>query len=157
MLKGLKGVFACLNSHDVRYLVIGGVAAIAHGRNRLTYDLDILIDATPENAERLLAAFEEAGFGTASLTTPAELLDAEITIFKDREHVDVQTRTPGIEFDAAWSRRVTAVFHDQPFFVLCKNDLIASKLAAGREIDLEDVRLLQLDEAAGKRQAAGDE
>ena len=146
MLNGLKGVFACLNSHDVRYLVIGGVAAIAHGANRLTYDLDIVIDVTPENAERLLAALAEAGFGTALLITPAELLESEITVFKDRERLDVQTRTPGIEFDAAWSRRKTAVFHDQPFFLLNKEDLIASKRAAGRDIDLEDVRLLELDD-----------
>ena len=146
MLNGLKGVFACLSSHDVRYLVIGGVAAIAHGANRLTYDLDIVIDATPENAERLLAALEGAGFGTASLITPAELLESEVTVFKDRERLDVQTRTPGIEFEAAWSRRETAVFHDQTFFLLNKEDLIASKRAAGRDIDLEDVRLLELDD-----------
>ncbi|MFO7899233.1 MAG: DUF6036 family nucleotidyltransferase [Planctomycetota bacterium] len=142
-----------MNSHEVRYLVIGGVAAIAHGTNRLTYDLDILIDPTPDNAERLLAALEEAGFGTASLTTPAELLDTEITIFKDRERVDVQTKTPGIEFDAAWSSRQTAVFRGQPFFVLCKDELIASKRAAGRDVDLEDVRLLLLDEGAEKHDA----
>ena len=148
MLNGLKGVFACLNSHDVRYLVIGGVAAIAHGVNRLTYDLDILIDATPENAERLLAALEEARFGTASLITAAELLENEVTIFKDRERLDVQTRTPGIEFGAAWSQRKTAVFHDQTFFLLSKEDLIKAKLAAGRDVDREDVRLLQLDDDA---------
>jgi len=146
VLNGLKGVFACLNSHDVRYVVIGGVAAIAHGANRLTHDLDILIDATPENAERLLAALEQAGFGTASLISPPELLDTEITIFNDRDRIDVQTRTPGIEFDAAWSRRETADFYDQTFFVLSKEDLIASKRAAGRDVDLEDIRALQPDD-----------
>jgi hypothetical protein len=48
MLKRLQSVFASLRSHDVRYVVIGGIAAIAHGVPRATFDLDILIEATLE-------------------------------------------------------------------------------------------------------------
>ena len=77
-------VFASLNSHGVKYLVIGGVAAIAHGVPRTTFDLDMLIEATPENARRLLDALAGAHFGTALLTSPEDLLAQEITIFRDR-------------------------------------------------------------------------
>ena len=54
MLNRLHGVFASLQSHEVRYLVIGGIAAVLHGVPRATFDLDILIDATPENAGRMV-------------------------------------------------------------------------------------------------------
>jgi len=42
-----------INKHDVEYIVIGGVAMISHGMPRLTQDLDLLINLTPENIGRL--------------------------------------------------------------------------------------------------------
>lgn len=144
MLNRLQGVFSSLQKHDVKYVVIGGIASVLHGVPRATFDLDILIEATPDNAQKLLDALLDAGLGTASLITTDELLAHEITIFKDRVRVDVQTRTPGIEFDGAWERREIVEFQGQEFYILSKKDLIASKRAAGRNIDLEDVRLLEL-------------
>jgi len=146
MLDRLKAVFASFQNHDVRYVVIGGIAAILHGVPRATFDLDILIEATPENARRLLAALLNAGMGTAALTTPEEILANEITVFADRVRIDVQTRTPGLNFLDAWAKRKTINYRGQDFFVLSKPDLIASKRAAGREVDLEDARPLELPE-----------
>ncbi len=147
MLNRLKDVFASCERHDVRYIVIGGIAAILHGVPRATFDLDLLIEATPQNAARLLAALAEAGLGTAALTNPADLLAHEITVFRDRVRIDVQTATPGLVFREAWLRREIMVFEGQRFFVAGKADLIASKRAAGRPVDLEDVRLLELPDA----------
>jgi hypothetical protein len=144
MLDRLKAVFASFQNHDVRYVVIGGIAAVLHGVPRATFDLDILIDATPENARRLLQALLAAGMGTAALTTPEEVLANEITVFADRIRIDVQTRTPGVSFSEAWSNRETMDYRGQNFFVLSKADLIASKRAAGRPIELEDARLLEI-------------
>ena len=146
MLNQYRDVFRCLNSHDVRYLVIGGVAAILHGVPRATFDLDILIDPTPENAQRLLDGLLEARLGTAALTTAEKVLRNEITILNDRLRIDIQTRTPGIEFESAWAGRDILQHGDEPFFVVNRADLIASKLACGRDIDLADVRALQSSE-----------
>jgi hypothetical protein len=144
MLERLKDVFRSFQKNEVRYLVIGGIASVLHGVPRATFDLDILVDATPDNARRLIDALLSAGLGTASLTNPEDLLAHEITIFKDRIRIDVQTSTPGLAFEDAWDRRVTMNFRGQEFHVVSKEDLISSKLAAGRDIDLEDVRLLEL-------------
>ena len=81
MLNRLRGVFASLQAHEVKYVVIGGIAAVLHGVPRATFDLDILIEATAENAQRLLEALVAAGLGTASLITAEELLGNEITVF----------------------------------------------------------------------------
>ena len=59
MLNYLQSVFASFHSHDVRYVVIGGIAAVLHGVPRATCDLDILIEATAPNAERLLQVLRE--------------------------------------------------------------------------------------------------
>jgi hypothetical protein len=56
MLNQLRGVYSSLLKHKVKYVTIGGIAAILHGVPRATFDLDILIEATPENAQRLLDA-----------------------------------------------------------------------------------------------------
>jgi hypothetical protein len=150
MLQRLPRVFASFASHEVRYLVLGGIAAVLYGVPRATFDLDILIEATPENARRLLAALAEAGLGTAAMITPEELLAHEITVFEDRVRLDVQTRTPGLEFASAWQRRSTMTFEGQSFPVVSREDLIAAKRAAGRAIDREDVRLLEASKPPGE-------
>ena len=146
MLNRLQDVFKFFQQHEVKYLVIGGVATVIYGVPRATFDLDILIEATTENAQRLLAALTEAGFGTATLTNAQDLVAHEITVFSDRVRIDVQTSTPGITFQDAWNRRKTVTYQGQDFFILSKEDLINAKRAAGREVDLEVVRLLELPE-----------
>ena len=146
MLYRLQDVFRFFQQHEVKYLVIGEVASVIYGVPRATFDLDILIEATTENVQRLLAALMEAGFGTATLTNPEDLIAHEITVFNDRVRIDVQTSTPGISFQDAWSRRKTINYQGQNFFVLSKEDLINTKRASGRDVDLEDVRLLELPE-----------
>ena len=143
MLNQLREIFLSFQKHQVRYVVIGGIAAILHGVPRTTFDLDILIKATPENAQRLLDAMLDANLGTAALTTPEQLLSQEIVIFNDRVRIDVQTSTPGINFDEAWAKRETMEYQGRTFYVVSRGDLIASKRAAGRKVDLEDIRLLE--------------
>jgi hypothetical protein len=147
MLDRLADVFRSFQQCEVRYVVLGGIAAVLHGVPRATFDLDILIDPTPENARRLLAALAQAGMGTASLTTAEKVLANEITVFKDRVRVDVLTTAPGLTFERAWDHRQTMNYLSQEFFVVSKRDLIASKRASGRPVDLEDARLLELPEA----------
>jgi len=144
MLNRLQDVFKSFQQHEVRYLVIGGVASVLHGVPRATFDLDILIDPTEDNALQLLSALVDAGFGTAAMTNAQEILAHEITVFNDRVRIDVQTRTPGVSFHDAWRRRKTVTYHGQDFFILSKEDLIASKQASGREVDLEDIHMLEL-------------
>ena len=86
---------------------------------------------------------EAAGLGTAALTDVNDLLAHEITVFSDRVRIDVQTRTPGLSFADAWAHRQTMSYEGQAFFVVSRSDLIASKRAAGRPRDLEDVRVLE--------------
>ena len=48
MLNRLGEVFESFHNHKVKYLVIGGIAAVLHGVPRATFDLDILIEATED-------------------------------------------------------------------------------------------------------------
>ncbi len=144
MLNRLQDVFKSFQQHEVKYVVIGGVASVLHGVPRATFDLDILIEATAQNAKRLLKALAEAGFGTATMTSAEDIVAHEITVFNDRVRIDVQTKTPGVTFEEVWLRRKTINYQGQDFFVLSRDDLIASKRACGRDVDIEDIRLLEL-------------
>lgn len=146
MIDQLQPVFASFQKNDVRYLVIGGIAAVLYGVPRATFDLAILIEATKENAQKLLNALFDIGFGTAQMTSADEIIDKEITIFTDRIRLDVQTSTLGIRFEDAWRRRTIMTYEGQDFDVVSFADLIQSKTSAGREVDLEDVRILTSEE-----------
>ena len=146
MLNQLKDVFASFQKNEVKYIVIGGIASVLHGVPRATFDLDILIEATPSNVKKLLTALEGAGLGTASLTSVEDVLAHEITIFKDRVRIDVQTSTPGIEFAEVWEKRIKMVYQEQLFYVISKEDLIRSKKASGRKVDFEDLHILEADD-----------
>ena len=145
MLNQYQAVFKSLHSHEVKYLVIGGIAVILHGVPRATFDLDIIIEATLENAERLLKALQNAGMGTAELITPEELLQHEISIFQDFIRLDVHTFSPGITFSEAWKERLIMKMGGQEIYVLSKSNLIKAKRAAGRRIDVQDADALSQD------------
>jgi len=125
---------------------------VLYGVPRATFDLDVLIEPTRQNAERLLRAMIEAGLGTAALTSADDVLSKEITIFTDRIRLDVQTSTPGLVFEDAWRRKVTMNYKGQTLEVVSLTDLIASKRASGRDVDLEDVRILESKDANPTRE-----
>ena len=57
-----------LNEHHVEYLLIGGYAVGYYGYPRATGDIDIWIAANQANAEKIMAALEEFGFGDTGMT-----------------------------------------------------------------------------------------
>ena len=59
MLDQLQNVFASFQKNEVKYLVIGGIAAVLYGVPRATFDLDILIEPSLENAQALIVALDD--------------------------------------------------------------------------------------------------
>jgi len=129
-------------------VVIGGIAAGPHGVPRATFDLDILIEATVENARRRLNALKEAGFGTAALTSAEGVAAHEVAVFNDYARIDVQTSTPRLEFAEDWASREAMTHKGQEFYMVSGEGLIQTKRAAGREVDIADVRTLGKEESA---------
>lgn len=75
----------CLNSAEVKYLVIGGYAVNFHGFHRNTMDFDVWIECSSENAERISKAMIAFGFGPASVTP---------NLFLDREKISGLAESP---------------------------------------------------------------
>ena len=62
-----KEFIQLLNANKVKYLVIGGYAVAIHGHPRYTKDIDIWIEMSSENAQKLMTALTEFGFGSLGL------------------------------------------------------------------------------------------
>jgi predicted nucleotidyltransferase len=137
---------AALNAHGVRYLVVGAHAVAHHARPRATKDLDILLDATPGNARRALAALRDffggtdSGYAVEDLTDPRWIIQLGIAPVR----IDLLSQVPGCpSFEEAWRNRVEAHFGRAKAHYLGLDDLIRAKEAAGRAQDRADVRALR--------------
>jgi CBS domain-containing protein len=133
-----------LNKKCVKYVLIGGTAAILYGSPRVTKDIDILIEPSAENSNNLLKALKEAGFGTANLTSAKKILNNEVTIFKDYTVLDVFTKLKGSDFKTVWQNKRMKRINHESVPVIDLDELIKVKKAAGRDIDLEDVKILRI-------------
>jgi len=143
---------AALNHHGVRYLIIGAHAVALHARPRATKDLDILLQPTPTNARRVLAALRDF-FGDADLGyTIADLTDPQWTIQLGAApvRIDLLSAVPGgLTFTAAWKNRVEARFGSIKAYYIGLDELIRVKEATARAQDRADLRVLRW----AKRQA----
>ena len=135
-----------LNAHGVRYLVVGAHAVAFHARPRATKDLDLLIDPTTENAQRVLAAIRSFFGGSdldltaADLTTPGRIVQLGIA----PSRIDLMPNLTAVEdFEAAWDRRAQGRFADVETQYLSREDLIQAKAGAGRDQDRADLRALR--------------
>jgi hypothetical protein len=130
--------------HDVKYVVIGGIAAILHGAPRATFDPAILIGATPASARRLLDALRDAGPGTAALTSPEDVLTDENNHLSRSSARGCPDFRPRGRLLGCMEGSRDDDLSEQELHVLSRTHLIASKRAFGRDVDLEDARLLGL-------------
>ncbi len=143
MITRSTALFTALEKNTVKYVVIGGVAAVLYGVPRMTGDIDLFIEASPENARCVLNALADLGYDTAELVTPDGLIAVKFLMFENGIKIDVMLDIPGLDFATAWANKETMHAGKQMFYVVSKADLISSKLASGRERDLADAAALQ--------------
>lgn len=154
MFPDFKELLSAFNAHSVKYLIVGGYAVSFHAQPRATKDLDILIKADPANAEATFAALLSFGAPLGSIHVEDLAHPAKFIRFGHPPiAVDIFSGIDGVDFDGAWERRVEAIIDSESgltTFFISKEDLIASKIAAGRLRDLADVE--EIREAAEEGQ-----
>jgi len=93
--------------HDVRYLVIGGLAFIYHARPRYTKDMDLWVDPSPRNVRRANTALAE--FGSPHLLG-VEAPDEILQIGLPPNRIDFLRVVAGPSFAQAWRRRIAGKY-----------------------------------------------
>lgn len=155
MYQDYKDLLSAFNAHGVRYLVVGAYAVIFHAQPRFTKDIDVLIQADPSNAHATYDAL--AAFGAPLEGIRPEDFAERGSFFRfghDPYGFDILPEIPGVDFDAAWERRVEGVIDPKSglrAFFISAPDLIASKLAAGRPQDIADAEAICKAAEARKR------
>lgn len=156
MFEDFKDLLSAFNDHNVKYLIVGGYAVSFYAQPRFTKDLDIFIKADPANARAAYAAL--ASFGAPlSRVKLEDLADPQkfIRFGEPPVAVDIMPGIDGLTFDEAWERRVAGAVEPESNLMalfVSREDLIASKLAAGRMRDLADVEEIREAENSGAKQ-----
>ncbi len=97
----LAKICAALNREGARYILIGGFAVIARGLQRPTKDIDLLIDASPENVERVKRALAVLPDNAAREVRADEVQRYDIIRVADEVVIDLMARACGVTWEEA--------------------------------------------------------
>lgn len=129
----------------VRFVVIGGLAAQAHGSPLITEDLDICFDLDRDNLDRLgevltelMAVRRGMPDGVVAPVDAGALRAGDVFTLRTRYgDLDLLARPdPGLDFAMLTSRAVHFEYDGLPVQIASLDDVIAMKRAAGRPKDL---------------------
>lgn len=151
-------IFKCLNDAKVKYLVAGGMAVNLHGIPRVTQDLDIVVDLSPDNVKNLAETLKSIGFFPRAPVDPLLIADPAVRnewITKKNMKVfcfyngkmpmyeiDVFIIIP-VDINKAFKRAVIKKTGKISIPLVSIDDLIKMKKLAGRPQDLWDIRMLK--------------
>lgn len=143
-----QDIIELFNKHHVRFLIAGAYAMSKVGYSRSTYDIDLWVDKTQDNAINIYNALAE--FGIPFEIEPANFLEPNsvLQIGIEPNRIDILTDIDGLTFDEAWENKQIAKFDLIEAFTLEINDLIKNKKASNRPKDQLD--LVQLQELVKK-------
>lgn len=137
---------ASCNDEGVRYLVVGAHAVAYHAIPRATKDLDIYVEPTKENAERLLSAIRSFFGGSDMGFTVRDVveLDTVLQLGVAPVRIDLLSSISGIEsFAAAWKNRSDGRYGSVDTHYISLEDLIVAKRSADRAQDRADLEHLE--------------
>lgn len=127
-----KEFLRLLREHGVRYLLVGGYAVGYHGYPRTTNDIDIWIECSSENAERVVGALREFGFNTPLLSAKLFLKDDSIVRFGVAPvRIEVITSISGVSFKVCYPSRIAATIDGVDIDLIDLAHLKINKKAAG--------------------------
>jgi len=132
-----------LNRHQVEYVVIGGKAVQSYGSTRKADDIDVWINPSADNANKMVSSVKE--FLGANMH-PRDFTDDKIVYFgRNPYRIDLHKDVPGLgQFPDHYANRVPARTKDgTDYTVVSPHDLVASKKAAGRPKDLQDITYIE--------------
>jgi hypothetical protein len=142
---------------NIRYVLVGGLAVLLHGVDRLTADIDLVVDLAPEQALKAVETLLALGFKANVPVDARQFADAAVRERWQKESGmlvlsfwDPQNQRPTVDLFADYPMDFEALYENSLLLPLATtnvrvasiNHLIAIKQAAGRPKDLEDVNRL---------------
>ena len=142
LLKDLVDLCRRLNAADARYVVVGGMAIIQHGFVRATEDIDLLVDASRENFDKIKTAMLGLPDGAIRDVQPGDLDQYVVVRVGDEFVVDLMKAACGVEYAEASTEVQVVTLEGVPIpFATAK--LLWRLKQTHREKDVEDRAFLR--------------
>jgi hypothetical protein len=142
--KDFREFIELLNSHNIKYLVVGGYAVTVHGYPRYTNDIDIWFWIDKTNAENLIKALKDFGFGSLDIKVDDFLNPNKVVqLGYPPNRIDLLTSISGVEFDECYPKKVTINIAGISVYLIDIESLKKNKKASGRHKDLNDLENLE--------------
>ncbi len=130
-----------LNDSEVEYVLVGGMAVILHGYVRGTGDMDVWVNKTKDNYQKLVKAFALFGMPVFDMTENA-FLGNEFDVWGigvQPVRIEIMTAVKGLAFDETYS--LSQLYNEDGLQIrfIHLNHLLKAKNAAGRFRDLDDI------------------
>ncbi|SEF55805.1 hypothetical protein SAMN05421819_0411 [Bryocella elongata] len=141
MLQDHRDLLLAFNECHVKYLLVGGHALGRYAEPRATRDMDVFIEASPDNSQRVFAGLAKygaplAGYSPTDFQNPYE----GFQIGAPPQQIDLIFAISGVSFQEAWADSLEGTIFDEiPVRYLSADHFIRNKNAAGRLQDLADV------------------
>ena len=130
-----------LHKNEVDYLVVGGYALAFHGKPRHTGDLDIWINNTEANAEKLVLAIADFGLSSLGLTKSDFMKEGYVTqIGYPPLRIDLLNTIDGVKFEDAFPNRLSVDVNGFDVNYIGLKEFIKNKTASGRSQDIADLK-----------------
>jgi hypothetical protein len=138
-----KEFIQLLNAHKIDYLVVGGYAVAIHGFPRTTGDIDFWIKPEKENAERIVKALIEFGFGSVDIRVDDFIKqDSVVQLGFPPNRIDIMTSVSGLEFDECFTNKKEIEFEGEKINFISLHHLRLNKKSTGRDKDNLDLKNL---------------
>ena len=138
-----KELLALFNALHVKYMIVGGYALAFHGSPRMTGDIDIYVQPSQVNAQKVIEALKKFGFGKIGLKVKDfSKKDNVIQLGQPPVRIDILTSLTGVTWEKAYATKETGQYGDLTVFFISKELLLKNKRSIGRKKDLADVEAL---------------
>jgi len=135
-----------LNEKNVQYMVVGGYAVGLHGYPRYTGDLDIWIQISDTNAEKMMVVLNEFGVHIPNISKQDFLREnplAGVHFGREPLRIDILNSIDGVNFNECYPNKQTMIFEGIPIYYIHFDDLKKNKLSSGRTKDKADIEELE--------------
>lgn len=130
-----------LHKNEVDYLVVGGYALAFHGKPRHTGDLDIWINNSEANSEKLVLAIADFGLSSLGLTKSDFMQEGYVTqIGYPPLRIDLLNTIDGVNFEDAFPNRLFVDVNGFNVNYIGLKEFIKNKTASGRSQDIADLK-----------------
>jgi len=140
----MKDLISLFHKHDVTYALVGGFAVNYYGYTRMTQDIDFLLLPSKANAENVMNALEEFGFGNAGIQQELfEHSGTAVHLGVEPNRIDLLTHLEGMNSNSVFNNVEQTAIEGITVNIICRADLILAKKASSRLRDRADAEELE--------------